>query len=611
MRLGMDRRTTMATLGAATLFPGAAAASKAVPPCPLATPLDGVATALLREMPEIATYNGVPEALDGGALARRADDYSPAGDARLRRTLADAEKTLAALTCVDDPRGAAHLATARAIVANGTRTAAIPYGRPNPLWFSGHTPYLVTQLAGPHIDTVNVMVAQQSLSSAEAVDAWIEKLDAFPKTFAGVVDKLLADEAAGCRPPRILLEKALPVIDAFLAGPADAHPLIVALRTRTAEAGLDQGLRSAAEARAITALDRRARPAFKTLRAQVAEMIPRGRDEAGVWAQPQGDALYAANVRALGDTARTPQEIHEIGLAEVRRIEAEAAPLLARQGLTTGSVGERLAALARDPRQLFDDSDAGRAELLAYLRELVTGAERRQPEFLPRAMIPHQTMEVRRVPVASQAGAPGGYYDGPSLDGSRPGIYWINLRDMAAVPRMALPTLTYHEGVPGHHTQGAIAAALGEAPLLIRVASFNAYAEGWALYAERLMAELGAYRTNPTGDLGRLQDELFRAVRLVVDTGMHALRWTREKAITYMVATTGNTEGEVTAEIERYMAWPGQALGYKLGQLRLLELRADARRRKGARFDLRAFHGAVLGQGAAPLDIVAAAVARI
>jgi uncharacterized protein (DUF885 family) len=283
--------------------------------------------------------------------------------------------------------------------------------------------------------------------------------------------------------------------------------------------------------------------------------------------------------------------------------------LLAKQGMTQGSIGDRMAALAKDPKNLFADSDAGRDALLDYVRSKVQAAEARYGEILPADLIPRQALVVKRVPVATQDGAPGGFYDGPSLDGVRPGTYWINLRDMAAVPRFRMPTLSYHEGVPGHHTQGAIAAALGEAPLLIRIASFNAYQEGWALYAERLMAERGAYEGDPLGDLGRLQDELFRAVRLVVDTGLHHKRWTREQAIRTMRDVTGVPESRVTSEIERYMAWPGQALGYKIGQLRLLSLRQRFMEKKGKTADIRGFHATVLGQGAMPLDIVEARLA--
>ena len=580
--------------------------ARAAAPCPFRMPLDGIAGRLLLLTPETAAYNGVAEALDGGPLARRMDDYSPAGESAWRGALkaAQTEADGIPLTGCTDAKSRIQLQTARAVLENGTRSAGVPYGRINAFNFSGHVPYLVTQIAGPHIDTPNTMQVQQSLSTPAAVDGWIEKLERFDASFAGVIEKLRADEAAGCRPPQILLAKTLPVLDNFLAGPAAEHPLIVALRSRMESAGLDSQRRAAAETRASEALDRIARPAFAALRAQVAAMVPRGREDAGLWAQPQGDELYAANIRALGDSPLAPAAIHRIGLAEVTRITAQMDALLRRRSLSRGSVGARMDALAQDPANLFPDSESGRAQLLNYVRGKVREMERRYAEILPAEMIPTQSLEVRRVPVATQDGAPGGFYDGPSLDGSRPGTYWINLRDMKAVARFTLPTLSYHEGVPGHHTQNAIALALGEQPLLIRIASFNAYAEGWALYAERLAWEMGAYRTDPLGDLGRLQDELFRAVRLVVDTGLHFHRWSRERAITYLQATTGNPASSCIAETERYMAWPAQALGYKLGQLRLLDIRAKMRRARGKRFSRKAFHAIALGSGAVPLDLI-------
>ncbi|TVV70137.1 DUF885 domain-containing protein, partial [Sphingomonas solaris] len=567
--------------------------------------LDTAADRILAQTPEAGVYAGVPAALDGGPLAGVIDDYSPAGEARLRETLRAGQADLTRLTCTADANGALDLATGRAVLENSLRSADIPYGRVAPFSFSGHVPYLVTQIGGPAIDTPAIMTGQQSVSTPAAVEAWLAKLDTFPAAFTGVGAKLAADEAAGCRPPRILLEGAAKVIAGFFAGPADRHPMIAALRDGMASARLDAAFRDRALARATRLLEDRARPAYAALAAQVTDMIPRGRAEDGLWAQPQGDAFYAANVRSLGDTALPPAEIHKIGLGEVTRITAAMERLLRARGLTKGSVGARMTALALDPANQFADSDAGRAELLDYLRGLVAKMEARYPEILPPAMIPRQRLQIRRVPVATQAGAPGGYYDGPSLDGPRPGTYWINLRDMEAVARFHLPTLSYHEGVPGHHTQNSVALGLGEQPLLIRLASFNAYQEGWALYSERLAAEMGAYATDPLGDLGRLQDELFRAVRLVVDTGLHFHRWDRMRAIAYMQGVTGHASSEVTAEIHRYMAWPGQALGYKIGQLRLIELRDRMRAKQGRRFTRQAFHALVLGRGAMPLDLVA------
>lgn len=600
----IDRRQTLIALGLAPAAPALARPKRA--PQPSLGPLETITEKILAHFPESAVYNGTPGALNGGPLARTLDDYTPAGEAAARGSLQSARDYLAQVRLAADSELARHLPLISAILENATRSASISYGKINPFNFSGHVPYVVSQLTGPHVDGLNWMMEQQSLASVQAVDAWIAKLDGFGSRIPGVIEKVRADAALGCTPPRALIEKTIPILESFLNGKASHQPIIEAVQLRTEAAGLSLRLRQMATRRAITALQKRARPAIEKLRLELLTMLPNARSDAGVWALPDGAAFYAANVRTLGDTALSPDEIHKVGLGEVARVSAEMNRLLAARGMTEGSLGARMMALARDPSNQFANSDAGREELLAYVRNKVRDAEARYAELLPGDLVPRQSLLVKRVPVATQESAPGGYYDGPSLDGTRPGTYWINLRDMSAVAKLRLPTLSYHEGVPGHHTQGSIAAALGETPTLVKIASFNAYAEGWALYAERLMAELGAYRDDPLGDLGRLQDELFRAVRLVVDTGLHHKRWTREAAIAWMLDATGVAESRVTAEIERYMAWPGQALGYKLGQLRLLSLRERMKAKSGKRFDIRDFHSGVLGGGAMPLDLVEA-----
>ncbi|MCZ4341582.1 DUF885 domain-containing protein [Sphingomonadaceae bacterium G21617-S1] len=611
MASALSRRRFGLLLGAAAIAPAiplpanpVSPAPKRFGPCPITTPLDSITLKLMEHTPEIATYGGVAGSGGGGPFARRMDDYSPEGEEAWRTALGEAGIAIEQIDCGGDALGQLRLKIAATVIENGTRSAVIGYGRPNPFWFSGHEPYVVNQLSGPVVNTPNVMIAQQPLSSPVEVDAWIGKLDGFAKGFDGVIAKMKADRALGCIPPRALLDKTLPVIENFLAGQPDRHPMIVALRDRMATAGLDSRIRAAAEQRAMTALEKRARPAFARLRSAVREMLPEARAEAGVWAQADGEALYAANVRSVGDSPLTPEQIHQIGLEQVRIVTARLNARLRLLGFSRGTLRERLDALAADPGQRFPDSAEGREAVLAYLRKLVGDMEARQTQFLPAAMIPNQRMDIRAVPVATQDSAPGGYYDGPSLDGSRPGIYWINLRDMASVHRYTLPTLSYHEGVPGHHTQGATLLSLPQSPLLLRIASFNAYQEGWALYAERFAAELGVYRHDPAGDVGRLADELFRCIRLVVDTGMHQLRWTREQAIDYMAAHSGSPMSEIVAEIERYMAWPAQALGYKLGQLRLLAMRDRLKARMGKQFDLRQFHARVLGNGAMPMDLL-------
>ncbi len=568
---------------------------------------DTMGTRILGHLKESGCYNGVPQALDGGPLALVMDDYSPAGEQASRAQFQAERDLLARIRLKMSDAMANHLGVISATLANGTRSAGIAYGRINPFIYTGHSPFVVSQISGPHIDGPNIMMEQQSLSTASAVDAWITKLDSFPATFAGVIEKLKADQAAACVPPKALIEKTLPIMDDFLAGRAADHPMIRALARRTDEAGLSKRIKTTAIRQATLSLQHNARPAMALLRAHMASILPAGRDDAGIWAQPQGEELYAANVHALGDTERSPEEIHKIGLDEVTRIASAMNRLLAKKGMPNGSIGGRISALAHDPKNLFANNEAGRTALIDYARGKVRAAEALYPQLLPPELRPRQSLLVKRVPVATQESAPGGYYDAPSLDGTRPGTFWINLRDMSAVPRFRLQTLSYHEGVPGHHTQGSIAAAMSAAPLLVRIASFNAYQEGWALYAEQLMAEQGVYADDVLGDLGRLQDELFRAVRLVIDTGLHHKRWTREQAIRTMRDITGIAESRVVAEVERYMAWPGQALGYKLGQLRLLDMRKRFLAKKGR--TLKAFHAAILGGGAMPFDLIEGRIA--
>ncbi len=276
--------------------------------------------------------------------------------------------------------------------------------------------------------------------------------------------------------------------------------------------------------------------------------------------------------------------------------------ILVNEGYTNGTVGDRMVALNEEERFLYEDSKAGREQLLADLNGYIDEITLKMaPVFKTK---PSYEVQVRSFPVEIQDGAPGGQYSPPSVDGSKPGIYWINLRDMKANPKFGLKTLTYHEANPGHHWQVALNMDQASLPFLRRIAPYNAYVEGWALYSEKVASELGLYENDPFSDLGRLQAELFRAVRLVVDTGMHHIRWTREQAITYMSEITGTAESDVVAEIERYITWPGQALGYKLGMLKILSLRDHAKTALGNKFELSAFHDVLLLGGAVPMAVL-------
>jgi uncharacterized protein (DUF885 family) len=299
----------------------------------------------------------------------------------------------------------------------------------------------------------------------------------------------------------------------------------------------------------------------------------------------------------------TAEEIHALGLAEVERIEREMTAILDAQGIPGVTLAERIQSLNADPAQNFPNTDAGRAEMIAYLHAINDRVMAAAPKYFQ--TIPPQPLEIVRVPEYAQDSSPGGYYNPPALDGSRPGRFYINLKDTADNPKWTLPTLMIHEGAPGHHFQLSAQQMIQDVPMLRKVLPFTAYAEGWALYAERVAkVDMDFYADDPLGDLGRLQAEMFRAVRLVVDTGMHAKKWSREQSIDYMVAKTGKVPAEVTREIERYVVWPGQATAYKVGQLALLRLREQAERDLGPKFDLRGFHEVILLNGSMPLAVL-------
>ena len=316
---------------------------------------------------------------------------------------------------------------------------------------------------------------------------------------------------------------------------------------------------------------------------------------------PDGDAYYAWCVRSHTTTDMTPEQVHSLGLSEVARISAEMDGILRAQGLTEGSIGERVQQLARQPEQIYPNTPEGKSAMIAGYQAILDDINGKLGDSFNRR--PKLGVEVKAVPEFSEKTAPGAYYQGGAFDGSRPGVFYANLRDTSETPKFAMRTLAYHEGIPGHHFQITIAQELQGVPFFRRVLPFTAYSEGWALYAERLAWEMG-FEEEPLDNLGRLRDEMMRAVRLVVDSGIHYKRWTREQAIAYMLENTGMGEGDVTAEIERYFVNPGQALAYKAGMLKILDLREKARQALGSKFKLSEFHDEVLTHGALPLSLV-------
>ncbi len=463
--------------------------------------------------------------------------------------------------------------------------------------------YPVNQLFGVQSEFPSFMANTHRLLAPRDCDYYLQRLDALPTKFDQVLEGLKLREEKQILPPRFVVEEVLKEMEAFVAKPAAENILASSFKTRVAKIEkLTDAERADYQARVEKAVTNTVYPAYQKLIEYFRALLPKTTTDDGVWKLPDGEAFYAFMLHENTTTTLKPDEIHQLGLSEVARIEAEMRAILDAQGFAGRPIGESMEALGKDPRFLYSNDDKGRADALAeYTRLLADAKENCKQLFLT---IPKAKLEVKRVPEFKEATAPGAYYQPGALDGTRPGVFFANLRDMNGVPKWSMPTLAYHEGIPGHHWQLSIAQELTGLPQFRKIIPFTAYSEGWALYTEWLAKQAGWYDKDPFGDLGRLQAELFRAVRLVVDTGIHAKRWTREQAIAYMREKTGMSEKEVTAEIERYIVSPAQACAYKVGMLKIQELRARCEKELGPKFDQREFHDVVLKSGALPLEIL-------
>ena len=467
----------------------------------------------------------------------------------------------------------------------------------------GLSPFIVNQINGPLIDIPRIMQNDQPITNEQEALHYIARLEKVDQLIASIEKKLAFDTEQNWLPPKSTLDGAIRYLSGFTSAAPKDHVFVTAFSDKISEvATLTSEQKKKLINQVVKTVTEVVYPAYQSMTKTAQQLSPKARSEAGVWAQPNGEKYYQDAIQQLGDSALSADEIHRLGLDEVKRISAEMDAILRSEGYKQGTVGARMVALNDEPRFLYEDSQAGREQLLAdlngYINEIT---QKMAPVFKTK---PSYQVEVRAFPVEIQDGAPGGQYSPPAVDGSKPGIYWINLRDMKANPKFGLKTLTYHEANPGHHWQVALNMDQTTLPFLRRIAPYNAYAEGWALYSEKVASELGLYENDPFGNLGRLQAELFRAVRLVVDTGMHHKRWTREQAIAYMSEQTGSAESDVIAEIERYITWPGQALGYKLGMLKILSLREQAKTQLGDKFNLADFHDVVLLGGAVPMVVL-------
>jgi len=560
---------------------------------------------LLRESPEVATALGLSTEQAGGPHLGRLSDASADGAARGRAMM---ESALATLGTIDrDALPAAEQVTYDVVsvaFTNQLATEQFEFG-------DGATqPYVVNQLTGAYTSIPDFLNARHPLTNAEHLDGYLARLSAYARMLDQETDRINADAGRGIVPPDFAIDGAVRQLRGFASLDAAQTILVQSLQRRLPEiSGVGEEAKAEAVQQATAIVREAVLPAYnRQIQALMGLRISAGSDP-GMWRLPRGEEAYAAALRLHTTTDMSADEVHQMGLDLSAQLTSEMDALLRAEGLTDGSLAERIATLSRRPDQLYPNTDAGRADLLGDLNEIVAEMTARMPEvFDLQARTP---LEIRRIPPYTEAGSAGGYYWSGAIDGSRPGAYYINLRDMREIPKFGLPTLTYHEGVPGHHWQVSISQEASALPLIrSSLLSFNSYIEGWALYAEYLADEIGAYAANALGRLGFLQAAAFRAARLVVDTGMHDRRWSRERAIRTMIDATGEEASAVSSEVERYAVAPAQACSYMVGRQAILGMRDRAITRLGAEFDLRGFHNVVLSNGSTPLSVLERLVAE-
>ena len=587
------RRSLLASAAALGLGAGGALAQTSSGDPALYRLFDQLFQEDLRLRPESATQLG----LDTGAnvdLRSRLADVSPGG---LDKAKAATQSQLARLQAVDR---AALSATAQldydtVLYTRRSSAAVQAFGFGGASY--GPSPYVVSQLTGAYQSVPDFLDTKHKIETAADADAYLARLDAFADQLDANTGRMRHDAALGVTPPNFLLDTTLDQL-AKTRTPVDEALVVTSITRRAAAKGLsaDYGRHAAAiyQGRVLPALDRQIAQA-RALRAAATH-------DAGVWKFKDGAAFYETALHSTTTTRLSPDEVHRIGLDQAKEISSRLDGLLKAQGFTQGSVGARMAHLYADPTQLYPDTDTGKAQAIGYCNDRLAAIRTRLPQAFAR--LPPYQFEVRRVPVQTEAGAASAFSQPPALDGSRPGLVYFNLHDTAEWPKFCLATTVFHEGLPGHQLEGGLALSNAHLPLIRKLGGFSGYGEGWALYAEQLADELGMYDDDPLGRLGYLKFQLFRANRCVVDTGLHHLRWSREQAIDYFVQQDGEAKGFATREVERYCATPGQACSYKLGHTVFTGLRSQAKAKLGARFNLKAFHSAVLGCGRVPLDVL-------
>jgi len=598
-----DRRTLLAAAAASSMLAGVRprTAFAAVPDgegARLTAIYERIYDMLLDQDPEFATSLGADKGDRAAAKAKLAD-RSPAGIKKshdLYRTGLKELKTI-------DPKKLSGMDLVNYETFRGPWEDYVKaYDTFSYGLHSWPEPHPVTQLSGTYRSIPDFLVNQHSIANAADAEAYLARCADFAIQLDNETGRIKTDHAAGIIPPDFVIDRTLGQFDRIWAPAPAANGLTTNLAAKTKDIAGDWAGRCAA------IVKDRIYPAMRRQADELRAVRSKATHDAGVWRLPKGDEYYAYALRFATTTGMTAEEVHKLGLDRVAELTARADAIFKAQGMTKGSVAERMLALGKDPRFLYPNTDAGKEKLIAELNSQMQAIQARLPETFGR--LPKAKVEIRRVPADIEDGATGGYYQIPALDGSRPGAYYINLRDTAENPSWTLPTLTYHEASPGHHHQIALAQEATGIPRLRRLPAYSVYTEGWGLYAEQLADEMGVYENDPWGRLGYLQSYMFRAARLVADTGLHHFRWTREKAIQYYNETLGTPEGSNITEIERYCVWPGQATSYMVGQTSWVRIREKAKKTLGDKFDLRGFHDTALSAGAMPISVLESVIDR-
>jgi len=549
----------------------------------------------LQEDPERFTAAGM---LDGTFLDFHSGKLTDSSPRQAVKVLAHMKRELATLKSYDRER----LSKEEQLSYDVLRQYLEPIIEGEAFPYDAYGLYPVNPVDGVQAELPKFMATMHRVNDLRSAKRYLARLAAVPRKFDQLLETLRMRETMGAVPPRFILAHTLKQIQAFVNLEPEQNPFYQGLeRGLGALQGLDPGTRRELLAQARELVADKIYPAYRSLEAVLQRQQRTADDRAGVWRLPNGEAYYRYLLKLHTTTDLSPEQIHALGLREVARLDGELREAFSRIGYRNVTPAEGFARLARDPQQHYTDDEAGRKALLSDAGTITAEMEAGLRLFMPIPM--PSRVAITPIPKHQEATSPMALASPGSLDGTRPATFFINLRNPGEFQKFALRTLAFHEGLPGHLYQGSFMQSLKDLPTVRSLIAFTAYDEGWALYVERLAWEQG-FQKDPFSNLGRLQAEQWRAARLVVDTGLHHQRWSREQAIAYLLEKTGMPEAEVTIEVDRYIVWPGQACAYMVGMLKLLELREEVKKAQSSAFDLKAFHRMVLNKGSLPLWIL-------